>query len=208
MFCFCLNNLNWDSHIQNGKKVILPSICRQLGALSTLKHAISMKGKLQLVNALLITRIAYLICIWGNTTENVLRKVQTVQNQAARFVTGRKKITRRSELISDCGWMNVSEMTKYYSLLQLWKTTRWWKPDYLLMKLQEEDDDRLSTDIPRIQLTAGSFRCKSVSQWNTMSDTLRGEQSISKFKSGLKKWIRECRSDGRGEEVNQIGNGG
>ena len=109
--------------------------------------------------------------------------------------------------MKDCNWMTVSQMTKYYSILQLWKTTKWGKPDYLFRKLQEEDHDRLSTDIPRLLLTAGSFRCKSVLYWNQLPQSLRCENSVSKFKNCLKRWIIDSGQDGRGAENDQFGNG-
>ena len=202
------NDLSWENHLQTGKKAILPSIRRQLGGLMSLKHTISMKGKLHLVNALLISSITYLICIWGNTTSNILRKVQVVQNMAGRFVTGKNRFTRQSDLMIDCRWLNVEELAKYHSLVQLWKTLRWGKPEYLESKLQEEEEEYISTDIPRLKLTAGSFRCKTVRNWNSMNVNLRCEQSLGRFKLELKKWIHETRVDGRGDGRFQTGNGG
>ena len=81
------NNLGWSSHLLTGKKSILPAIRRRLGALSTLKREISLKGRLQLANSLILSRLNYLLCIWGNTSENFVKKAQIVQNMAGRFVS-------------------------------------------------------------------------------------------------------------------------
>ena len=45
-----------------------------MGALTSLKNVISQKGKLQLVNTLIMSKISYLLCVWGNSTENVMKK--------------------------------------------------------------------------------------------------------------------------------------
>ena len=68
------NNLTWDKHLLTGKKVVLPSIRKQLGALATLKYVMSNKAKLQLVNALVMSCLTYLICVWGNTSANYGRQ--------------------------------------------------------------------------------------------------------------------------------------
>ena len=81
----------------------------------------------------------------------------------------------------------MDEQTKYMSLIQLWKTTRTMKPDYIWRRLEDEDYGRLSTDILRLNLTAISFRCKSVLLWNRMSESLRSETSLRRFKTGLKR---------------------
>ena len=85
------NNLSWDSHLSSGKKALLPALRRQIGALYRLKHAMSRKAKLQVVNALVLSRLSYLINIWGNSSDNTSKKAQRVQNLAARFITGNEE---------------------------------------------------------------------------------------------------------------------
>ena len=95
-----------------------------MGALSSLKNVMSMRGRLQLANALLISRLAYLICIWGNTAGSLVKKAQVVQNMSDRFVTGRNKLTRQTDLMRDCNWLDVAKMCTYYSIMQFWKNTQ------------------------------------------------------------------------------------
>ena len=59
------NNLSWDLHLSTGKKAILPAISKKLGALSLLRNVLGQKAKLVLANALLISKLTYLICIWA-----------------------------------------------------------------------------------------------------------------------------------------------
>ena len=46
-----------------------------------------------------MSRIDYMICIWGNTTPNMIRKAQITMNMAARFVAGKSRITPKVELM-------------------------------------------------------------------------------------------------------------
>ena len=50
------NNQSWEAHLTTGKKAILPAVRRQLGALQSLRHVLSRKAKLQLVNSLILSR--------------------------------------------------------------------------------------------------------------------------------------------------------
>ena len=116
------NNLSWDQHLSSGKKALLPAVRRQLGMLSRISRNMSKRGHLQLINCLVMSKIAYVICIWGNSHENQIRKVQVVQNIAARQVSGLARHTRQSILLKECGWLDIKQVTKYHSLLQMWKT--------------------------------------------------------------------------------------
>ena len=133
-----ISQIIWEPHLLTGKKAVLMSVRKQIGALSSLRNSLSAKGKLHLANALVMSCLSYLICIWGNTTDTLVKKAQIVHNIAARFVTGKNRSTKQSELIADCNWLNITELTKCHSLMQLWKTTHWKKPDYLWRRIQEE----------------------------------------------------------------------
>ena len=41
----------------------------------------------------------------------------------------------------------------------------------------------------RLQITAGSYRWKTVRTWNRLPDALRQEDNLLKFKVGIKKWL-------------------
>ena len=61
------------------------------------------------------------------------------------------------------------------------------------MRLQEEEGGYISTDIPRLNLTEKAFRCKTVKSWNKMSQSLRTENSLSRFKTCLRQKLIEER---------------
>ena len=93
------NDMTWEVHLLTGKKPVLPGIRRQLGVLHKLGRHLSLKDRLQLTNAMILSRLTYLIALWGNTNESMVLKAQRVKNCAARFVTGLRKSTRVSTLL-------------------------------------------------------------------------------------------------------------
>ena len=85
-------NLLWDSHLNTGKRAVLPAVRRHLGGIYSLKESLSFKAKLQLANSFVLSRLLYVISLWGNTSETQVKKAQICLNAAARFVLGAPKI--------------------------------------------------------------------------------------------------------------------
>ena len=137
--------------------------------------------------------MTYGICLWGNTTGNHLRKAQIAQNIAARYVTSLGRTAPKKLLMDKCKWMDIQQLTTYHSLLQLWETFRWGIPKYMSTRVHLETDYLASTAIPRLQQTAASYCWKTVSVWNSMPLELRTEMNISRFKYGVKRWVKEGR---------------
>ena len=114
------------------------------------------KARLQLVNCLVISRLSYSICIWGKTNDALIKKVQRVQNSAARLVSGLPIHIRQEYLMKSCRWLNIKNLTEYHSLYQIWKTVRWGAPEHIREKINIDDEYKLETMEPRLQLTAKS----------------------------------------------------
>ena len=189
------NNLSWEAHLSRGKKAVLPRARSQLGRLFKLQDSLSRKTKLLLVNSLVISKLAYGICLWGHGTENHLRQAQILMNQAGRFITGMDRTSRSSDIMTQCHWLNVREMTRYYTLIQFFKTVKWGAPEALRRRIEIEDDLLISTERPRLLLTQGAFRVQAVALWNNLPDSIRTEGSLSRFKVLLRRWIIERRDD-------------
>ena len=185
------SNLTWDSHLSVGKKAVIPAVRRNLGMISKVCKHISKKGRLQLANALAISKLQYMICLWGNSSSTYLKRTQVLQNQAARLITGMRKTTRQRELLQECGWLDIEHMTQYFSLLQMWKSV-WWKiPAYMDDMIARLDDGFLATHPPRLLITRAAYRSKTTQSWNQLPSHLREERTIAKFKAGIRLWLRE-----------------
>ena len=85
------NNLTWNFHLENGKKPLLPSIRRSLGALKSIGKQVPFNCRNTLARGFVQSRLTYLISIWGGATPNLIRKVQIIQNMAARWGDWKKQ---------------------------------------------------------------------------------------------------------------------
>ena len=152
------NNGLWDPHIETGKKNhYYKNLRKQLGMLTKISKCTSRKLKLQLVNCLLLSRVNYMICIWGNSTHHLTNKIQVLLNKASRFINNSDKTTKITTLMENCNWMSVNLLTEYFSLIQMWKTLRWNIPLYLKDKITMDLEDKIHTTPPRLQITSRGF---------------------------------------------------
>ena len=110
-------------------------------------------------------------------------------NKTIRFVMKKNCRAKTRDLMESVGWLEIDELAIFHSLLMMWRVVRLNAPRYFEDKIKLENDNELSTNIPRLQNTASGFRWRTVTLWNGMSSELRSELSYPRFKRNLKKWI-------------------
>ena len=182
-------NMSWICHLESGEKALLPKIRKQLGALRHLGAKIPKGSRRILANSLIISRLAYLVSIWGASTTNQTRRAQVLLNTTARWVTGLRKQTRVRTLMETLGWLTICEMNTLHSCMLMWKMIHHEKPGHLASRIEMEEDLKIKVTETRLQFTQRSFRWKTSIFWNTLPDEVRMETSILKFKKGVKTWI-------------------
>ena len=152
---------------------------------------LDMKSRLKLGNGIIISKMIYMINLWGSTRPTWLKKIQVVQNMAARYVTKENRYTRVSTLLNKCKWMSVSQMVAFHSMTLLWKT--WNREGFLIMKnkLVRNNYGTFYEIRGRILLTNDSWKRRTVKMWNKMDQNLRLEDNAAVFKGKSKVWIME-----------------
>ena len=74
--------------------------------------------RLKVANGIFMSKLCYLIELWGACEEYVLSALQVLQNRAARVVTNKSWFTCSRILLAQCRWLSVSSLcsTTPYSL--------------------------------------------------------------------------------------------
>ena len=152
-------NLSWQAMILTGEKALLPVLRKKLGALKHIGNIIPKKGRQILATGLVLSRINYLIQMWGGTEAKYIRNIQIVLNETARYVIGANRRTSTRWLMEQCGWLYVSELIIIHSLTTIWKVV-WVSAE-------------LSTSPGRLKITAKSYTWRSIDTWNTLPDNIR-----------------------------------
>ena len=71
---------------------------------------------------------------------STIHNIQYTMNAAGRFVTGLGRTARQSEIMERCKWMDVSGLTSYHSMLQMWKTVRLGVPAYMVERINKDKE--------------------------------------------------------------------
>ena len=166
--------LTWNAHLETGMKPLLPGIRKNLGALRSLGKTLPSKSRYILARGFVISRISYLICVWGGCTPNLIRKAQRVVNTAARWVAGMTRRTRITRLQEMTGWYSVEEMTRLSAATIIWKTINMGTPGNLSESLKWNVETLEMEIIPtRINFTRQKFTHRESAWWNEIPIEIR-----------------------------------
>ena len=204
--CEIPDNLTWKPHIISGSKPLIKDLRKTLGGLKHLSRQLPLNCRRKLVTGLMQSKAAYLSAVWGGATSNHMRKLQTVMNSAARFSSGLPKRTRASTLMASNGWLSIRELATYHTALAMHNMV--WKkaPLSLYKKISLDNDFRISTNRPRLQITEAGLRWRGTKLWNSLELDIRSQQNKVKFKKAVKTLIisRRDTAPGQSSQAQQV----
>ena len=128
------SNLGWQKHLEGGDKALLPAVRSSLGQLRHQGDLIPRTCRNNLAKTLILSRLQYLMPLWGGAGHTYIQKVQTIMNVAARWVSGMGKRTRTSKLMDRVGWFSAKELIRISTALQTWKCIYFQKPEVPIQK--------------------------------------------------------------------------
>ena len=187
-------NLSWTAHLEVGEIPLLPTLRKRLGALKHLSKGIPKKCRLILANGFIMSKIVYLIPLWGGTYSRQMGKVQTLMNMTARWINDASRKTKTSILMEKCKWLNIRELIKYHSAIAIWKILKSGKPEHLRSRITLDEEGLMVSRNPRLQTTGLGLLWRGQELWNSIPQEAREAQTIARFKTNIKKWIMETRN--------------
>ena len=153
-----------------------------------------------IANGVVMSKLIYLIQLWGGCQQFLLAFLQKLQNKAARLVTKRNIYTPVRDLLNQCGWLSVQQLIVYHNVLQIFKTKSTKRPAFLYDKISKKfgANTRQATsggikldNRVRTELGLNNFTYLASKQWNDLPETIRQSPSIVIFKSSVKKYIKD-----------------
>ena len=107
------NNMTWHSHLESRKKALFPQVQKQIGHLKHNSNLIPKSCRKSIVNGLVVSKLNYLLPLWGTAPETYIRKAQILLNSAARWITGLTRRTRIRDLMDAVGWLTIKEQVLF-----------------------------------------------------------------------------------------------
>ena len=153
-----------------------------------------------LTNGLFMSKLIYLIPLWGGCEKFLIKALQIAQNKAARSVTRLGIFTPVKTLLKQCGWLSVNQLIFFHTVVLLFKTLENQSPQFLLdmagtkynYETRAKDAGKLcvvSDYKPDNSLNLKSYRWRSSKYWNQLPQDITSTKSLYKFKGKLKVWV-------------------
>ena len=148
-----------------------------------------------IINALVFSKVYYCSSVWANTSTKNIAKLQSVQNFAARIVTGIRKYDHITPALKQLDWLPVDYMLKYKDAVMTFKCLNDLAPSYLARRFvsrsQTHDRDTRCKDelqIPLYRTASGqrSFLYRATKLWNELEDDIKNISNIVTFKILIK----------------------
>ena len=181
------------------KHKILSKAYAKLGLMHKVKyiHSLDRNSLQKLYFSFIRPVLEYADIIWDNIPEYLSLKIENIQLEAARIVTGGNRLASKTLLYKETGWVPLSKRREDHRLILLFKMFHGKVPNYLLNLLQtqllsnESHNTRSTNSIreiyARTKLYYDSFLPNTIRLWNTIPSNVQNNPSIRSFKKYLNK---------------------
>lgn len=185
------SELNFDGHI----KAVTKSAFYHLKNIAKLRDFMSVNDLEKLVHAFMSSRIDYCNSLLIGLPKKNIKRLQLIQNAAARVLTKTKRHQHISPILMSLHWLPVRYRIDFKALLLVFKSLSGLGPVYLADMLQRytpsralRSQDQLLLQQPSVRSKTGeaAFSCYAVKLWNQLPDDIKRAPTVSSFKSMLK----------------------
>ena len=145
-----------------------------------------------LVCALVLSKIDYCNSLYYGINQNLIHKLQTVENAAARLIYGRRKRESASDLLDALHWLPVRERIHFKLTLTIFKCVHGLCPTYISESITFTGARNcVDLEVPASNSIYGdrAFVTAGPRIWNALPRELRAITSISIFKRDLKTYL-------------------
>ena len=197
---FIAQNLKWTNHILLNDKSLVKQLGTRLNALKKISRVADFKTRKMLADGLFMSKLVYLIPLWGGCEKFLIKALQIIQNKAARSVTKLGIYTPVQTLLRQCGWLSVNQLVFYHTVILLFKTLHNQTPKYLhemtstelhypARQAQPGKLRVVAEYVPEQGLHYKSYKWRSTRSWNQLPPDIRTMHNLVQFKVNLKAWV-------------------
>lgn len=196
------HNLTWDDHLNGfGEfKGLLQKLSSIIPKLKKLSPVAEFDTRKKVANGIFMTTLIYAIQVWGSTSLVNMRKLQIIQNSAARIVCKTSLSTPLITIYDKTKWLTVNQLSVFHSILLLYKILNSHSPLYIFNQIQITGEPTRQTRssnfsfnnqhiiLPqyRLNIAKNSFLYKASVLWNQIPISIRNINNVICFKKHLK----------------------
>ena len=185
-------NMNMSAHVSKGIKSANYHL-RNIGKIRKFLNTDTTKSA---IVSLVTSRLDYCNGLLCGITDEMLCRLQKVQNNAARVVSGSKKYDHITPVLKDLHWLPIRKRIEFKILLLTFKCMQGCAPLYLRELLVKQANTRTlrsnTKNLLQIPLTNlkrfgdRAFCAYAPRLWNELPDNIKAADSVQNFKKQLK----------------------
>jgi len=199
----CVRNLGilFDSSMLMKDQVssVVKSCHIQLRSIGRIRQYLSFEAASNLIHAFIGSRLDYGNSLLSGLPDNLISKLQKIQNTAARILTKTRKYDHVTPILGDLHWLTVDKRIDYKILMLTYKCLNQLAPPYLSELLEVYQPSRSLRSgtgsmlkVPRTRLkTYGdrAFAYRAPMLWNVLPSDIQNAPSLDSFKAKLKSYL-------------------
>ena len=201
----CVRNLgvliDAELTMKNQVNAICKSCYHHIRNIRLIRPYLSISAAKTIVHSVISSRLDYCNAVLIGISEHLIKKLQRVQNSAARLVLNLNRYDSISTALISLHWLPVKERIAYKINVMVFKALTGESPGYIVDMLELSDPPRnLRSSLKKNTLkekksklvTMGdrAFSIAAPKFWNSLPDDIRNiEQSIDVFKQKLKTFL-------------------
>ncbi|KAK3092504.1 hypothetical protein FSP39_003753 [Pinctada imbricata] len=185
------NNGKWTSHIDD----IVTKVSKLIAVFRKIKYKLNRNTLNKMYLTFIRPHLEYACEVWDNITINDSNRLEKLQNEAARIVTGLPKYCSLNSLYSELSWETLKKRREKQKLGIMYKIKNGLVPDYLSDILPPEVHENTPYNLrnshniqqlnTRLNLYKNSFFPATIKLWNDLPLDTRNSTSINTFKRKL-----------------------
>jgi hypothetical protein len=122
--------MKFDEHVSLLVSKCMAKLCQ----IRRIRHLLDQETMCSVVQALVLTRLFHCSSVWANTTARNVKKLQLVQNFAARVISNTRKFDNITPILRELKWTTVDQTLVYKYIAQTYKCMSDLSPPYLSEK--------------------------------------------------------------------------
>lgn len=186
------NSGDWHSHVDSMAK----KSWQKINILKGLKFRVDRQALDKMYTSYIRPLLEYSSVVWDNCTLADKQKLESIQVEAARIVTGATKLCKIENLYAETGWETLQTRRDYQKLIMLYKMVNKLVPPFLSDIVPARVGD--TTNYPlrnsenfqlprtRTRIYKDSFLPSTLHAWNNLDIAVRNAPSLSAFKNTIR----------------------
>ena len=116
-------DLKWNAHIRDGKDSLMKQLTSRINGLKKVARNSSFNTRKMVTNGIVLSKLVYLINLWGGAQQYLLKALYVQQMMAARVVCGFDSFHwSNKRVLVKIGWLSVRQLAFYHTVLQAHRT--------------------------------------------------------------------------------------